>query len=93
MELQPNNATGDFTLSFKDWVGVSPPLAYRVSSTSGDNIKLADMSNGWLSFNETYNANFTFKPTNFNPIIVEITDYTEEIYTKYLSFEGGNQSE
>jgi len=66
---------------FKDWLGVEPPLAFRVTSTSSDGLKLADLSNGWVAFNQTYNSNFTVRAMNLNPIIVEITDYTEEIYT------------
>ena len=64
-----------------------PPLAYRVSSTGGNNIKLADLSNGWAAFNQSGDTNFTLRPTNFNPLLVEITDYTEEIYSQYLSFQ------
>lgn len=84
--LQPSPA-GTYTLTFKDWQGVNPPLAYRVSSTSGDNLKLADLSNGWQAFNQTYNNNFTFTPINFFPLLVELTDYSEEIHSQYVAFE------
>ena len=66
---------------FEGWQGAAPPLAYRVSSTSGDNLKLQELSNGWTGFSQGGNTNFSFTPTNSNPIIVEITDYTEEIYS------------
>ena len=73
---------------FDGWQGSQPPLAYRVASTSQDGLKLQDLSNGWVAFNQTSGStNFTFRAgPQFYPIMVEITDYTEEIFSQVVKF-------
>ena len=75
-----------------DWSNFAGPIAFRVSSTNDKGARAIDYSNGWVSFaqkayTQVLNThNFTFKPQDYNPILVELTDYTLEIYSKYLTF-------
>ena len=89
LELKPFfTGAADYILLFDGWQGSQPPLAYRVASTSLDGLKLQDLSNGWVAFNQTSGStNFTFRAgPQFYPIMVEITDYTEEIFSQIVRF-------
>ena len=89
LELKPYyTGAADYILLFDGWQGSQPPLAYRVASTSQDGLKLQDLSNGWVAFNQTSGStNFTFRAgPQFYPIMVEITDYTEEIFSQIVKF-------
>jgi hypothetical protein len=54
LQLDPpqEKMEGNYVLMFKNWSSMLPPMAFRVSSTL-DNVKVGDLSTGWVSFNQS----------------------------------------